>query len=345
MIDFNNLPKFQLISRLTNSPNLVVCDVDDNLLPDINFNYYLTSEFQNACNIGQVKSESSFSLLHCNIRSLSANHGSFIVLYFEFDVIGISETKIMLHKDPIINISMHNYSFISQPTWSNAGGVAFYIKKNISLHTRNDFTITTNDFELLSVEIHNNHERNTVCLVIYRHPHSNLQNFSDYLINVINKISAEQKYCVIMGDFNINLLNCESHDGTDDFLNTMSFYFFQPYILQPTRITDHSATLIDNIYFNSIEHVTMSGNLIYDISDHLPNFLIIRKLNYKTYDKEIFIRDYSHYNEQDFNEEISVVDWNTVTNTDDVDTAFNTFYDKLATIIDKHVPLKKSLNI
>jgi hypothetical protein len=40
MIDFNNLPKFQLISRLTNSPNLVGYDVEDNLLPDINFNYY-----------------------------------------------------------------------------------------------------------------------------------------------------------------------------------------------------------------------------------------------------------------------------------------------------------------
>jgi hypothetical protein len=39
------------------------------------------------------------------------------------------------------------------------------------------------------------------------------------------------------------------------------------------------------------------------------------------------------------------VDWNTVTNTDDVDTAFNTFYDKLITIIDKHVPLKKCLKI
>jgi hypothetical protein len=54
-------------------------------------------------NIGQVKSESSFSLLHCNIRSLSTNHGSLITLLsdlnFEFDVIDISETKIMLHKE------------------------------------------------------------------------------------------------------------------------------------------------------------------------------------------------------------------------------------------------------
>ena len=119
MINFNNLPKFQLISRLTNSPNLVGYDVEDNLLPDITFNYYSTSEFQNASNIGQIESESSFSLLHCNIRSLSANHGSLITLLsdlnFEFDVIGISETKIIFHKDPIINISMHDYSFIPSP--------------------------------------------------------------------------------------------------------------------------------------------------------------------------------------------------------------------------------------
>ena len=70
----------------------------------------------------------------------------------------------------------------------------------------------------------------------------------------------------------------------------------------------------------------------YDISDHLPNFLILSKLNYKTYNKEIFIRD-SHYNEEDFNEEISAVDQNTVTNTDNVDTAFNTFMTNLLQLL------------
>ena len=45
--------------------------------------------------------------------------------------------------------------------------------------------------------------------------------------------------------------------------------FFHPHILQPTRITDHFATLIDNIFFNSIEHIAISGNVVYDLSDHL----------------------------------------------------------------------------
>jgi hypothetical protein len=85
---------------------------------------------------------------------------------------------------------------------------------------------------------------------------------------------------VILGDFNINLLNFESHVGTENFINTTSSYCYSPQILQPTtrtRITHHSATLIDNIFFNSLDYYLMSGNLLYDISDHLPNFLIINK--------------------------------------------------------------------
>ena len=56
------------------------------------------------------------------------------------------------------------------------------------------------------------------------------------------------KYCAILGDFNVDLLKIEKHQITSDFLNTMSSFCFQLQILQPTRITDHSATLIDNIF-------------------------------------------------------------------------------------------------
>ena len=65
-----------------------------------------------------------------------------------------------------------------------------------------------------------------------------------------------------MGDFNFDLLKYGNHQDTTNFVNMPSL-FFHPQILQPTRITDHSATLIDNIFLNSIEHLTTSGNIIY----------------------------------------------------------------------------------
>lgn len=52
-----------------------------------------------------------------------------------------------------------------------------------------------------------------------------------------------------MGDFNINLLNYDTHGETNDFLNTMYANFFLAYILQPTRVTDRCATLIDNMQY------------------------------------------------------------------------------------------------
>ena len=70
---------------------------------------------------------------------------------------------------------------------------------------------------------------------------------------------------MIKGDFNLDLLSYESHPKTDEFMNILATSFFQPYILQPTRISEHTATLIDNIFFNLLEHLVISGNLIYDL--------------------------------------------------------------------------------
>ena len=44
--------------------------------------------------------------------------------------------------------------------------------------------------------------------------------------------------------------------------NTLSSYCFQSHILHPTRITSHSASLIDNIFFNSLEYTTYSVNIV-----------------------------------------------------------------------------------
>ena len=53
-----------------------------------------------------------------------------------------------------------------------------------------------------------------------------------------------------MGDFNIDLLQYRSNSHTNDFINSVISHSFLPYIHQPTRVTDHSATVIDNIFSN-----------------------------------------------------------------------------------------------
>ena len=65
------------------------------------------------------------------------------------------------------------------------------------------------------------------------------------------------------------------HNQTNEFLDSLASNSFIPLILQPTRIINHSNTLIDNIFSSAIDPDIISGNLTATISDHLPQFAII----------------------------------------------------------------------
>ena len=100
-----------------------------------------------------------------------------------------------------------------------------------------------------TIEIEIPHQHNIVCGVFYRHSNAKLDTTLNFLYRTIESLSQENKYCLLMGDFNLNLINSDSHKETKDFVNTLGSFSFHPQRLKPTRITEHSATLIDNIFF------------------------------------------------------------------------------------------------
>ena len=61
------------------------------------------------------------------------------------------------------------------------------------------------------------------------------------------------KSVFLLGDFNINLLSYNEHNQTNEFLDFLASNSFIPLILQPTIITSHSNTLIDNIFSDLID--------------------------------------------------------------------------------------------
>ena len=78
-----------------------------------------------------------------------------------------------------------------------------------------------------------------------------------------------------MGDFNIYLLKTTSEQKFSYFYDFLSSFGFRPLIHQPTSVTASSATLIDNIFVNSIETESMGGNITTSISDHFCQFCAI----------------------------------------------------------------------
>lgn len=159
-------------------------------------------------------------------------------------MIGLSETKFRADQDILTNINIPGYDFISQPSLSNAGGVGFYIKNDLNYIIRPDLTTSVMDFEALWIEIHADGQSNLICGIVYWHPSGNMDDFMDYVNKTIEQIHSQNKYALIMGDFHIDLLRV-SHPCSENFINTLGSFFFQPQILQPTRITDHTSTLID----------------------------------------------------------------------------------------------------
>ena len=205
------------------------------------------------------------------------------MINFAFDIICISESKVIKDFDPKVDIYIYGYQApISTPTESTKGGVLIYVKSGINFKLRNDLNVyKPKELESLFIEVNNKKESNDIIGVIYRHPCMNGTAFIDeHLKAIVDKLSKENKKVFIAGDFNFDLLNAATHNETFKFFDTMMSNFLLPVITLPTKVNRGNNTLIDNIFTNQLHPDTKSGNLEINISDrHLPSFLIMLKQN------------------------------------------------------------------
>lgn len=117
-------------------------------------------------------------------------------------------------------------------------------------------------------------QSNIIVGSIYKHPSMDISEFdNEHIRPLLDLISKEDKIVILMGDFNINLLNTDSNEKISNFLDTLRNHLILPQITLP-RITIQSKTLIDNIYMSPTKFNKVSGNLTSGISDHLPQFLL-----------------------------------------------------------------------
>ena len=83
--------------------------------------------------------------------------------------------------------------------------------------------------------------------VIYSTPDSNKEEFLFYFEKSLNQLKEKNEHFILLGDFNVNLLNYGSDSIATDFANLTFEQACIPLITKPTRIDTNSATCIDNI--------------------------------------------------------------------------------------------------
>ena len=320
---------------------LDISDYDDDL-NQFNCSYYLNDSFNQL----SKETNSSFSVFHLNGCSVSKRFSTISdyisTLNHKFSVYGFSETR--FKETPLPLVHMNDYSLVHTPrTHRGGGGVAMFVSDDLHYKPRKDLQFAGDSYESIFVEISCDNDKNIIVGTIYKSPDTCCKEFLHMLDKCLDKIIAENKQIYLMGDFNFDLLNHATHKSTGDFLNIMFSHNLLPLIDKPTRITPHSATLLDNIFTNHVDNVFPSGILYYDISDHLPVFHL-SNCNMKSHStKNIRTRKINGPSIANFAYDLSQIDWSPVYDTENGDLAYNTFHDVISNLYNKHFPLSNSI--
>ena len=241
-------------------------------------NYIGTSEFNTLL---VNKSQNDISLLHANMRSLPKHYCSlkdFIQNSLDVnpDIICITETKLKRNFD-LSTIQLPNYhKFIHTDSKTKAGGSGIYINESLKRITRNDLEINMHgecEATFVEIQVTNVNQKNLIIGSIYRHPHDNHDEFFSALCGVVEKINNKYMF-ILLGDINIDLDSTDKY--SKEYKDLLLSLGLNCTINLPTRITETSETVIDQMITNFNLDLLMSGILTKEVSDHLPIYGIAK---------------------------------------------------------------------
>ena len=291
----------------------------------------------------------SFSIISFNIRSMKKNFEEFrdfiTELNYEFSVISLTETWCLDDPRNESLFKLNNYTSVHQAREDerNGGGTCIFIHNSLTFNKRSDLCVNNNDIESLSIEIINKNSKNIIVNVTYRQPAGNINNFENFLKNILSSKKHNTKPIYLTGDFNLNLLDYKTSTKVKSYLNIIFSHSFIPLINKPTRISKNNATIIDHLLTNTfINKNYLTGIVKTDITDHFPVFLIIEMEMIKTKHEDfVFKRQITDMNLKKFKETLLNVDWSNVISYNDPNTAYNEFLKVFLLHYETFFPMKK----
>ena len=150
---------------------------------------------------------------------------------------------------------------------------------------------------------------------------------------------------ILLGDFNV--IFTDSNLNNDKvmkrkLIQVTNSHELDQLINKPTRITERSSTLIDLLFSNTMHRVTDHGVIHSSISDHSMIFCVVTPDVTKAPGKTIEYRSFKNYSKEDFVNDLKDVDWESVANKEDVDSAVSTWNKLFTNIADRHAPMRKT---
>ena len=181
------------------------------------------------------------------------------------------------------NINIPGYHLeLEKRKGKKGGGVAILIKENLKYKSRPDLKekFKNSQTETCFVELKGS-QGNIILGSLYHPPNTPTKELLDNYTELLNELNKERNELILGMDHNLDLLKVNQHKLTEEFLECNLDSGMIPQITKPTRITQTSATLIDNVMISKkLSGQTESRILVENISDHLPSLVSIKNFRY-----------------------------------------------------------------
>lgn len=297
--------------------------------------------------------KNSLRIFSQNIRSLPKNIDEFLadICDCNVDILALSETWLTDATEQLyINHSNYKGIFKNRPAGGH-GGVGFYLKDHLNYEILDEISLSDKDIECLFIRIKHNAE-DIVLGSFYRPPRGSPESFLNRLSSILDYYQQNLAGSVlhIVGDFNLNLLLCPDSSEVESYVNLLFSYGLSPIIRRATRVTRHTATLLDHIWSND-PNVIMSGIVRLCVTDHFPVFVCreSKSCNTQSTYETVFVRNMCSSNKTKFSEALSHVSWVETLACENVDDMYSSFCSKLIDLYNECFPLlekrKKKLDI
>ena len=282
---------------------------------------------------------SYFSVTHVNCQSLSRHYEEILNIstQIDFHVLMLSETwlkpTLASKSVQLAKYTLYRHDRCGSKT---GGGVAMYVRDDLKAKIL--FTSPDNSgIEFLFVEILVGSKK-CVLGVVYWPPH--IGKLSE-LHECLAFLASSYEHIIIMGDFNINLLNTNNANIVN-YLTTLKSLNLNFLELGPTHHSNTSDTWIDHIIVSNTNNVVSHGQISTPgISKHDFLYLFHSFKCHKYEPKQLNFRDFRNISTSELLNDAFTAPWPSVYHQYDINSKIAALNQIITDIFDKHAPMKK----
>ena len=256
------------------------------------------------------------------------------------DIVLLSETWLTPNSP---NVTIPGFDFIHcDRTHKRGGGVGMLISEKLRYTTCKSISSSIVENECITIELELRSHEKCIISSMYRPPNVDINSFQSCYNSLLCEMTKKKPKAIVVGlDHNLDFLKSATHRGTNQFIQHNLDFNLIPTITRPTRITNTSATLIDNIIVSqSLCGSYLSSVLIDDISDHMPTACVIKSLKRAKKDPiMITSRDTRLRNMLALKKHLQLYDWDTILVEQDVNCCMAKLHDILTSEMELCIPL------